>query len=281
MSLHILRMKDTLPELKILITENLILEVIRISRQAGDAIMEVYQTDFDIQIKDDLSPVTEADKRANLIIENGLMALDNSIPILSEEGREITYEERREWETLWLVDPLDGTKDFIKKNGEFTVNIALIENHAPIFGVVYAPAKNLLFWGSLENGAWKQEAHNPAQAMTVEAQFDETVQIATSRSHPSEKMNAFLAQFKKYELHPIGSSLKICLVSDGSVHLYPRLGPTKEWDTAAAHAVLRASGGEMINLETCVPLRYNKQDLLNPKFIAGNLCIMQGLKTFN
>ena len=274
-------MRDILPELKIQITKDLIQEVIRISRRAGEAIMEVYATSFDIKLKDDCSPVTEADKKANTIIENDLNTFDHTIPILSEEGRDIAYEERQEWETFWLVDPLDGTKDFIKKNDEFTVNIALVEDQVPVFGVVYAPAIDLLFWGSPENGAWKKEANNPAEVIQVASQFDETIHIAVSRSHTSDKMNDFLAQFKKYVLHPIGSSLKICFASDGSMHLYPRLGPTMEWDTAAAHAVLRASGGEMIQLGTRSPLKYNKQELLNPNFLAGNISIITNLEPFN
>ena len=276
-----MKMRDILSEIKVQITEDLIQEVIQIARQAGNAIMEVYHTDFDIQLKDDLSPVTQADKKANAIIESRLKSLEPTIPILSEEGRDISYEERKEWNTFWLVDPLDGTKDFIKKNGEFTVNIALIDAEAPVFGVVYAPAIDLLFWGSLEHDAWKQEANNPAHAMKVSSQIENTIQIATSRSHPSDKMNTFLEQFKKYNLQRMGSSLKICLVSDGSVHLYPRLGPTMEWDTAAAHAVLTASGGEIIQFGTNSPLRYNKKELLNPKFIAGNLSLISGLETFN
>ena len=274
-------MKATLPKLKIQITKDLIKEVIRIVRDAGDAIMEVYQTDFDVRIKDDFSPVTQADIKANTIIETGLKSFDHTIPILSEEGKEIIYEVRKDWDTFWLVDPLDGTKDFIKKNGEFTVNIALVEDQVPVFGVVYAPASDLLFWGSLENGAWKKEADNPDYGMRVADKIDAIVQIATSRSHPSNKMNTFLTQFKKFELHPIGSSLKICLVSNGSVHLYPRLGPTMEWDTAAGHAVLKSAGGEILQFGTSAPLQYNKQDLLNPAFIAGNLSILESLQIFN
>ena len=274
-------MRGILRKLKMHITEDLIQEIIRISKHAGNTIMEVYKTDFDVQLKDDLSPVTKADKKANAIIEKGLKGLDHTIPILSEEGRHVPFEERREWETFWIVDPLDGTKDFIKKNDEFTVNIALVEAEVPVFGVVYAPATDLLFWGCSENGAWKKEAHNTAQPMTVATKIGETVLIAASRSHPSDKMNAFLAQFTKFKLLPIGSSLKICLVSDGSVHLYPRLGPTMEWDTAAGHAVLKSAGGEILELGTSSPLRYNKKELFNPKFIAGNLSIVTGLETFN
>jgi len=262
-------------------TEDIIQEVIHISKKAGDAIMDVYRTDYDIQLKADFSPVTKADKNANTIIESGLQGIDNTIPILSEEGRDIAYNERKKWERFWLVDPLDGTKDFIKKNDEFTVNIALIEDKVPIFGVVYAPATDLLFWGSYNNGAWKKEAHNPVEIMRVAAKVDNTVQIAASRSHPSDKMTTFLKQFNKYEFHPIGSSLKICLVSDGSVHLYPRLGPTMEWDTAAAHAVLKSAGGEIVQYGTESPLQYNKKELINPQFIAGNLSLISGLETCN
>ena len=182
------------------------------------------------------------------------------------------------WEMFWLVDPLDGTKDFIKKNGEFTVNIALIEDQTPVFGVVYAPAIDQMFWGSLQYGAWKQAANSLPEILTVAAKIDGTAQIAASRSHPSDKMNNFIKQFPKYKLEPIGSSLKICKVADGTLHLYPRLGPTMEWDTAAAHAVLKSAGGEIIQAGTNSPLMYNKNDLLNPEFIAGNMKIIQNLK---
>ena len=270
-----------LSEVNFKITEDIIQEVLDISKEAGAVIMEVYQTAFEVELKDDRSPVTLADKLANSLILERLIKIDPSIPILSEEGQTIPYAERKEWVRFWLIDPLDGTKDFIKKNGEFTVNIALIEDHTPIFGVVYAPAIDLLFWGSLANGAWKKEANNPVQSITVATKIDKTVQIASSRSHLSSKMDKFVSQFVKYTLEPMGSSLKICLVADGSVHLYPRLGPTMEWDTAAAHAVLKFAGGEMIKVGTSSSLRYNKQELLNPEFIAGNLSIIKGLETFN
>jgi len=270
------------------LNNELINKIIDLTRQAGFTIMEIYNTEFDIDTKEDKrgseiyrSPITEADKRAHIIIKEGLKELTPDIPVLSEEGREIAYEERKKWESFWLVDPLDGTKDFIKKNGEFTVNIALVEKKVPVFGVVYAPAVDLLFWGSLENGAWKKKAHNPTQAMRVADKMDETVQIASSRSHPSDKMDAFLAQFNNFKLHPMGSSLKICLVSDGSVHLYPRLGPTMEWDTAAAHAVLKSAGGEMLQFGTDFPLQYNKKELLNPEFIAGSLSMISTLTACN
>ena len=254
--------------------------VVEIAQKASESIMDVYLSEtVAIRVKKDGSPVTEADINSHKIIIQELKKLPSRFPILSEEGHQITYKERKEWEIFWLVDPLDGTKDFIKKNGEFTVNIALVEDQTPVFGVVYAPAVELLFWGSLKDGAWKKEANNKVQAVSVAAKLDNTVKIAASRSHPSDKMNTFLEQFKKYKIYSMGSSLKICRVSDGSVHLYPRLGPTMEWDTAAAHAVLKSAGGEMIKYGTGSFLRYNKQELLNPEFIAGNLSIISGLGT--
>ena len=260
------------------ITEEIIHEVIELTRQAGSAIMEVYKTDFDIKIKDDNSPVTAADTKANAIITEGLKEINPEIPILSEEGRDIPFEERSKWETFWLVDPLDGTKEFIKKNNEFTVNIALLENNQPVFGVVFAPALDILYWGSTGQGAFKTISGNSQTPVSVNSQLSDPVKIAGSRSHPSIKMNTFTSQFEKYEVKPMGSSLKICSVADGSVHFYPRLGPTMEWDTAAAHAVLRAADGEIIKYGTYEPLKYNKRNLLNPEFIAGNMQNIQSLK---
>ena len=260
------------------ITEELIQQVIKIARQAGSAIMKVYKSEFDIHIKDDNSPVTVADTKANAIITEGLKEINPEIPILSEEGRDVPFEERSKWETFWLVDPLDGTKEFIKKNNEFTVNIALLENNQPVFGVVFAPALDILYWGSTGQGAFKTISGNSQTPVSVNSQLSDPVKIAGSRSHPSIKMNTFTSQFEKYEVKPMGSSLKICLVADGSVHFYPRLGPTKEWDTAAAHAVLRAADGEIIKYGTYEPLKYNKRNLLNPEFIAGNMQNIQSLK---
>ena len=260
------------------LTKEIIHEIIAITRQAGSTIMEVYKTDFDIQIKADNSPVTAADTKANAIITEGLKEINPEIPILSEEGRDIPFEERSKWETFWLVDPLDGTKEFIKKNDEFTVNIALLEKNQPIFGVVFAPALDILFWGCQDKGSYKSNIGNSYNSISVNSQLSDPVQIAGSRSHPSTKMNVFTSQFEKYEIKPMGSSLKICSVADGSVDFYPRLGPTKEWDTGAAHAVLRAAGGEIIKYGTNEPLEYNKQNLLNPEFIAGHMQNILSLK---
>ena len=259
------------------ISDEIIQEVIALSRLAGSAIMEVYNTDFDIHIKDDNSPVTEADTKANAVITEGLKEINPEIPILSEEGRDVPFEERSKWETFWLVDPLDGTKEFIKKNDEFTINIALLKKNQPVFGVVFAPALDILFWGCLGKGAFKSISGNSHKPVAVNSELSDPVQIAGSRSHPSIKMNVFTSQFEKYEVKPMGSSLKICSVADGSVDFYPRLGPTKEWDTGAAHAVLRAAGGEIIKYGTNEPLEYNKQNLLNPEFIAGNILSIQSL----
>ncbi len=262
---------------KFQITNEIIQSVIKIAKQAGLVIMDVYKTDFDIQIKSDKSPVTEADTRANKIIFDGLLKIAPDIPILSEEGRDIPYEERSNWESFWLVDPLDGTKEYIKKNDEFTVNIAYMQNNLPIFGVVYAPALDELYWGSVEKGAYKSIAGEAYSQINVRTQLNGPVQIASSRSHPSPKMDKFLSQFEKNDLHPMGSSLKICSVADGRVHFYPRLGPTMEWDTGASHAVIKAAGGEIIKYGTNKPLEYNKEDLLNPEFIAGNLNSIESL----
>ena len=259
------------------LNDDLINEVIDISQRAGDAILDVYNTDFDFSIKDDKSPLTEADTRSNNIIIEGLAKITPDVPVLSEEGQDIPYEERLHWDAYWLVDPLDGTKEFIKKNDEFTVNIALLEKNQPVFGVVYAPALNKLYWGSSTNGSFKSNNGDAYVLISVNSKVTNPVQIAVSRSHPSHKMSTFISQFDQYDLHPMGSSLKICSVSDGSVHFYPRLGPTMEWDTAASHAIIRAAGGELINIGTNAPLEYNKKDLLNPKFIAGNLLSIQSL----
>ncbi len=260
-----------------LISDEIIQSVIEITKQAGAVIMDVYKTNFEIHIKNDKSPVTEADTRANDIITAGLLKIAPDIPILSEEGGDVSFEERTKWDSFWMVDPLDGTKEFIKKNDEFTVNIAYMQNNQPVFGVVYAPALDELYWGSVEKGAYKSFAGNSYTPIRVKSQLSNPVQLATSRSHPSPKMDKFLAQFKKIDLHPMGSSLKICSVADGRVHFYPRLGPTMEWDTAASHAVIKAAGGEIIKYGTNKPLEYNKEDLLNPEFIAGNLNSIESL----
>ena len=249
--------------------DQIISQIKDISKLAGIEIMKIYKTDFKVNIKSDHSPVTQADTNANNVILKGLSELPIKYPILSEEGASISYKERVVWKSFWLVDPLDGTKEFIKKNDEFTVNIAFIHNSVPIFGVVYAPVYDLIYWGGQGLGAFKAEGDEPVTSISVKSDFLDPIKLATSRSHPSLEMDLFLKQFKKYKLISMGSSLKICSVADGSVHLYPRLGPTMEWDTAASHAIVKASGGDLIEYGTNNTLIYNKQNLLNPKFIVG------------
>ena len=249
-----------------------VLEEVRgIAGAAGDAIMSIYARDFSVQMKADRSPVTAADRAADGIISAGLSQLSPTLPVLSEESAPISWSQRRHWQRYWLVDPLDGTKEFVKKNGEFTVNIALIEDHRAVLGVVRAPALNVEFSGMVGKGAWRRRDRETA--VPVQASRNPTVplQVMGSRSHPGPGLHAYLERLGPYELKPMGSSLKICLVADGHADIYPRLGPTSEWDTAAAQAILESAGGGMIDLAG-QPLRYNTKDrLTNPHFLAvGN-----------
>ena len=250
------------------------------AREAGAAILEVYRTDFDVDRKSDSSPVTQADLRAHRVIKAHLAERYPDVPILSEESREhARYEVRREWPSYWLVDPLDGTKEFIKRNGQFTVNIALIENSRPVAGVVYAPARESLYYGSLSDGAggaFKVEGDAAPVALDPSPRGsprkDGRWIIAGSLSHSTPEMEAFVAeQRRKYphiEFIAMGSSLKICMVADGTADVYPRLGPTMEWDTAAAHAVASAAGCQVVRYGSDEELRYNKENLLNDWFVV-------------
>ncbi|PWW36962.1 3'(2'),5'-bisphosphate nucleotidase [Idiomarina loihiensis] len=240
-------------------------EVKDIARDAGAAIMDIYQSDdFDVQKKADDSPLTKADLAAHDIICDGLRALDIQYPVISEESSDISWAQRKHWCRYWLVDPLDGTKEFIKRNDEFTVNIALIEKGVPILGVVYAPALDAMYTGERDRGAFLND-----KAVSVAMKEPETLRVVRSRSHPSQETTDWLdALGKPYEMVPMGSSLKFCLVAEGKADIYPRLGTTSEWDTAAAHAVLSAAGGDVLTLNG-EPLLYNqKEDYLNPHFIA-------------
>jgi 3'(2'), 5'-bisphosphate nucleotidase len=243
-------------------------EIIPIARLAGKAIMDVYEHGIEIQHKQDNSPLTQADLAAHVIIENGLAALIPELPVLSEESAAIPFGTRRQWSNYWLVDPLDGTREFIKRNGEFTVNIALIENHRPVMGVVFAPALNLLFYAAQGQGAFRQLGSKPPQAIKART-FDSTqVTVAGSRSHAGEELLRFLDRMGPHMLISMGSSLKICLVAEGRADVYPRLGLTSEWDTAAAQCVLEEAGGRLIGMDN-EPFRYNlKESLLNPHFFA-------------
>jgi 3'(2'), 5'-bisphosphate nucleotidase len=242
--------------------------VARIARDAGRAILDVYGTDFTVTLKDDRSPLTEADKRAHGIIDAGLRALDSNVPVLSEEAAPERPDERRSWRRYWLVDPLDGTKEFLKRNGEFTVNIALIDDHRAVLGVVLAPVLDRLYLGALTLGAWRQDGDGLPEPIHVARPAHVPPRVVGSRSHESGAVTDYLAALGPHTITPMGSSLKICLVAEGAADLYPRLGPTSEWDTAAAQAILESAGGRMID-PAGQPLTYNSKDaLLNPHFLA-------------
>jgi len=243
------------------------------AREAGKAILEVYETDFDVAAKADESPLTEADLRAHRLITRRLHERYPHVPILSEESsQQAAYEVRKEWPLYWLVDPLDGTKEFVKRNGQFTVNIALIENNKPTAGVVFAPVLDWLFVGS-PAGAYKVEGGGAPVPLTASAQKNgDKIVIVGSRSHPSKELEAFVEQqkerYSEVEFVAMGSSLKLCMVAEGKADIYPRFGPTMEWDTAAAHAVVSASGRRVIAHGTDEDLPYNKENLLNGWFIV-------------
>lgn len=239
-----------------------------IAHRAGEAILAIYnQTDHGVTTKSDESPLTRADLASHRVIVDGLHQLTPEIPALSEEGADAPFAHRRQWRRFWLVDPLDGTKEFIRRNGEFTVNIALIEDGAPILGIVYAPTLDLAFRGAVGSGAWLQDGDAQPVAITAPGSGAGSLVVAASRSHPGPYLEAFLAALPEHRLLSMGSSLKLCLVAEGRADLYPRLGPTMEWDTAAAHAVVAAAGGRVVDFEGR-PLRYNKKDLHNPYFIV-------------
>jgi 3'(2'), 5'-bisphosphate nucleotidase len=245
---------------------------------AGEEIMKVYAKDFEVELKSDHSPLTQADKNAHEIIKSILEK--TGLPILSEEGKQISFDERKHWDDFWLVDPLDGTKEFIKKNGEFTVNIALIKNCEPVLGVVYLPVKKMLYFGSEGDGSYKIEVgeNKNAEALIDKATLMPDLQISSkytivaSRSHSSPETEDFIEKRKiKYgevDLISAGSSIKLCLVAEGKAAVYPRLAPTMEWDTAAGHAVAKYAGCKVYDYKTEEPLVYNKENLLNPWFVV-------------
>ncbi len=247
----------------------------RVAQAAGQQILAVYNKtgNIDVTIKDDKSPLTEADRRANRIIVSELSEAVPNIPVLSEESEHLDFSERGRWGKYWLVDPLDGTKEFIKRNGEFTVNIALIDRGRPLLGVVHVPVTGVTYRGLYESGASKSEnGRTTAIRCRPITSGQKTLKVVASRSHRAAELDDLLdrirLKFGDLELVSMGSSLKICLVASGEADLYPRLGPTCEWDTAAAHAVLLAAGGSLVD-PRFNELRYNsKAELLNPHFIA-------------
>lgn len=240
--------------------------------EAGKAIMRIYldpKQDFGIEKKADNSPLTLADKAAHNCIVRHLE--QTGIPILSEEGAHLPYEERKSWHRLWVVDPLDGTKEFIKKNGEFTVNIALVEDEQPVLGVIYVPATDVLYAGVVGEGAWKEEK-GENKIVNCKLSNSQIFTVVASRSHLTPETEEYIAEMQKkhdnVQLVSSGSSLKICLVAEGTADVYPRFAPTMEWDTAAGDAIARAAGREVVNAKTGQPLVYNKPDLHNPWFIV-------------
>ncbi|MCG6879500.1 MAG: 3'(2'),5'-bisphosphate nucleotidase CysQ [Deltaproteobacteria bacterium] len=262
--------------------ETFLLLAIRASMTAASAIMEVYSmADFNVDMKMDDSPLTDADRKSHQVIVDALKT--TPVPILSEEGRDIPYHERKKWDRLWIVDPLDGTKEFIKRNGEFTVNIALVKNGAPVFGVIYVPVLTQLFFGGRSLGAYG--CTRPMEALPDDldglrkvchklplAVSRKTYVIMGSRSHGTPELEAFIEEKRKeiewVEFISAGSSLKICRVAEGAADIYPRLGPTMEWDTAAGQGIAEGAGRTVTVWETAEPLMYNRENLLNPWFVV-------------
>lgn len=241
---------------------------IDIAHDAGKRILDIYATDFDVTQKHDDTPLTEADMAAHKTIVKGLKGLGCDFPILSEESSHIAFSERSQWETYWLVDPLDGTREFIKKNGEFTVNIALIHANKPILGVIYVPVSGDCYFAAKTFGAYKKVRDRDAIAIHTRDKPRDMTIVAGSRSHRGDSLNAFLEKIGKFDIISMGSSLKSCLVAEGKADIYPRLGPTSEWDTAAAQCIVEEAGGKVLDMQM-QPMRYNtKRSLLNPYFVV-------------
>ena len=244
-------------------------QVAQIARAAGADILEIYSEGASaVTIKGDDSPLTQADLRAHHRIVERLEMLSPQLPILSEESAQILFDERRGWSRYWLVDPLDGTKEFLSRNGEFTVNIALVSAHSPVLGVVYAPVPDTMYLGIVGAGAWCQRTGEPMRAISAQPRAAHPIRVVGSKSHRGASLDHYLDRLGPHTLVPVGSSLKLCMVAEGAADLYPRLGPTSEWDTAAGHAVVLAAGGHVVT-RAGLPLEYNcKADLINPDFLV-------------
>jgi len=259
--------------------QTLLAIAIKAALEAGAEILKVYETNFNVETKDDNSPLTQADKNANAIINKYLKTTE--IPIISEENRQLDFSERKGWTRCWIVDPLDGTKEFIKRNGEFTVNIALIDNSNPVLGVIYVPVSNELYFTS-QDGKSSKKITLTSEEISVEKILEKAeiikpsaitseVKIVGSRSHLNEDTKNFISEIEKeskVEIVSKGSSLKFCLVAEGLAHIYPRYAPTMEWDTAAGHAICKAVGVTVIDQTTGKPMQYNKPNLLNNYFVV-------------
>lgn len=243
-------------------------EIANIARQAGEAILRIYQQNFEVHSKEDKTPLTAADLASHDLILEGLHRLTPGIPVLSEEDVNISFRERSGWDEYWLIDPLDGTREFVNRNGEFTVNIALVSNHVSMLGVVLVPVSGDCYFGVPGHGAQLQKGSKPPREISVRVPHANPPVVVGSRSHANPILESHLAALGDYEMVSMGSSLKFCLVAEGKADFYPRLGPTSEWDTAAAHAVVTAAGGHLVRLDGS-PLEYNrKESLLNPEFLV-------------
>lgn len=243
--------------------------VVTIAQSAGAAILEVYETDFKVQEKQDESPLTQADLAAHRRIVDGLLQLTPDIPVLSEEGGLPDFAVRSGWQRYWLVDPLDGTKEFINRNGEFTVNIALIDAGKPVLGVVFVPVTGVTYIGCEGLGSHRIDQDGQTQAISVGESSARPIRVVGSRSHRGSSLDHFLAGLGDYDMVPMGSSLKFCVIAEGGADVYPRLGPTSEWDTAAAQAVVEQAGGAVVTLDG-KPMSYNqKSAILNPYFLVS------------
>ncbi|MEZ0121016.1 MAG: 3'(2'),5'-bisphosphate nucleotidase CysQ [Candidatus Reddybacter sp.] len=258
------------------VNKDVVDKVVALCRRAGEAILEVYaRSDLGVEVKADESPLTAADLAAHHILADGLEGLLEGVPVLSEEAAAPLFSERSQWQRYWIIDPLDGTKEFIKRSGEFTVNVALVDNHVPVLGVVHVPVSGVTYTGLSGAGAYKIEGDQPGESIAVRTMSgrggaDKPVTVVASRSHGAGAVDDLLTRLAKDLGHTdtcnMGSSLKLCLVAEGSADIYPRLAPTMEWDTAAAQAVVEAAGGQVLNFDLEL-LRYNEKDeLLNPYF---------------
>lgn len=242
-------------------------DVIKIADEASERVLHIYQSDFKVSFKDDSSPITAADLASHEVIERGLRRISRDIPVLSEEGADIPWEERKHWRRFWLVDPIDGTKEFTQRTGEFTVNIAMIEDGQPIMGVVIAPALREAFWGVVGEGAFRRDRTGKTHRIQV-VEPKGVKRVVASKNHLNPETRAFIDKLGEHELVQAGSSLKFCRIAEGRADIYPRMGPTCEWDTGAAQAVLVAAGGKVQTVDG-TPLQYGKQDVVNPHFIAA------------
>ena len=258
--------------------QEVILDILNIAIDAGKEILKIYKKNFNVDLKADNSPITEADINSNNLIKKRLIEIEKKIPILTEESL-VNWETRRVWKKYWLIDPLDGTKEFVNRNGEFTVNISLIENNLPIFGVIYAPEKSLLYYGIKNNGSYKLITQDNINTLTefkkinINKNIASKIKIIGSRSHSNKDFHAWVEKnFSQYELISIGSSLKFCLLAEGTADIYPRLGPTSEWDIAAGHVILEEAGGKLKSFDNTEILYNTKENIINPNFLAyGNV----------